>query len=75
MRAVWVAFCIMVFAGPAYAGKSCDELKAEIETKIQGHGVKEFTLEILPASEDKGDKKVVGTCEAGSKQILYRKGS
>lgn len=75
MRAVWVALCVMVLAGPAYASKSCDELKAEIEAKIQGHGVKQFTLEVLPATEDAGGKRVVGTCEGGSKQIVYKKGS
>ncbi|MBK9219039.1 MAG: DUF1161 domain-containing protein [Uliginosibacterium sp.] len=74
MRAVWVAVCVMVLAGPAHAAKSCDELKAEIEAKIQGHGVKQFTLEVVPAGEASG-KKVVGSCEAGSKQIVYERGS
>lgn len=74
MRAVWVALSVMALAGPAYASKSCDELKAEVEAKIQGHGVKSFTLEILPAAEVK-DQRVVGSCEGGNKKIVYKKGA
>ena len=42
-------------ASPAWAMKSCDELKAEITTKIESHGAKNFTLEVV-ASDQAADK-------------------
>ncbi len=50
--------------------KPCDELKAEIAAKIDANGVKNYTLEIVP-TEQVGDRKVVGSCEGGSKKIVY----
>jgi hypothetical protein len=57
----------------ATAGKSCDELKSEIDTKLKAKGVKTFTLDIV-AKADVKDGKVVGSCERGSKKITYKKG-
>lgn len=69
--------------------KPCEELKSEIEEKIKKNGVQAFTLDIVPkgeasktAASTEGDAKkeaaagkgkVVGTCEGGTKQILYTK--
>ena len=69
--------------------KPCDELKSEIEEKIKKNGVQTFTLDIVakgdaakPEASKEGDAKkegasgqgkVVGTCEGGTKQILYKK--
>lgn len=55
---------------PSWAAKPCDELKSEIATKLDGKGVKGYTLEVVPADQA-GDKKVVGSCEGGSKKIVY----
>ncbi len=52
--------------------KPCDELKSEIEAKLQAKGVKDYTLEIVPADQVK-DQKVIGSCERGSKKITYSK--
>ena len=54
-------------------GKSCDELKSEIATKLDGKGVTGYTLDIVAADQEAGDKKVVGTCEGGAKKIVYGK--
>jgi hypothetical protein len=54
------------------AGKSCEELKSEIATKIDGKGVTGYELEIVP-TDQVGDKKVVGSCEGGEKKIVYSK--
>lgn len=70
-----LSVCLVVLAmlsAPAFAKKSCDELKSEIEARIQSHGVTAFTLEIVNKGEAK-DAKVVGTCEGGSKEITYKK--
>jgi len=46
---------------------------AKIEAKIQAKGVKAFTLTIVDKDE-KSDLRVVGTCDGGSKKILYKRG-
>lgn len=58
---------------PAWAQKSCDELKTEIAANIEAKGVKKFQLEIVAAADVK-DQKVVGSCEGGTKKITYKKG-
>lgn len=57
---------------PAWAAKSCEELKAEIEAKLQAKGVAAYMLEIVPAEEVK-DAEVVGSCEGGTKKIIYKR--
>ena len=61
-------------SSPAWAqAKACEELKSEIEAKIKKNGVEKFTLDIVDADKQ-ADGKVVGTCEAGAKKIVYKKG-
>jgi len=50
--------------------KPCDELKLEIAAKIEANGVKDYTLEIVD-KDYSGEGKVVGTCDGGSKKIVY----
>ncbi len=50
--------------------KPCEELKSEIEAKLKEKGVTGYTLEIVPADQVK-DQKVVGSCEGGTKKIIY----
>lgn len=58
----------------AQGPKSCEDLKAEIAKKLEANNVKFYTLEIVPKDKD-GEGKVVGSCEAGTKKILYSKQS
>jgi hypothetical protein len=58
--------------GYAQGPKSCDELKAEIAKKLDANNVKSYSLDIVPKDQD-APGKVVGTCEAGSKKIMYSK--
>jgi len=61
-------------SGSAWAQKKdCAELKGEIEAKIKKNGVEKFTLDIVEASAQ-ADGKVVGTCDGGSKKIVYKRG-
>lgn len=55
------------------APKSCEELKAEIEAKIQANNVSSYTLEIVTNDEVHDQNMVVGTCENGRKKIIYQK--
>jgi hypothetical protein len=64
-------FAAIVFvSAPAFAAKPCEELKAEIEKKLEAKGVKAYSLEIV-ANADVVDKKVVGSCDGGTKKIVY----
>jgi uncharacterized protein DUF1161 len=56
--------------GQAHAAKPCEELKSEIAAKLDEKGVKGYELTIV-ASDEVGDAKVVGSCDAGSKKITY----
>ena len=68
-----LALCpLFLFASPAFAQKSCDELKSNIAAKLESKGVKNYQLEIVAADEAK-DGKTVGTCEHGKKKITYKK--
>lgn len=55
------------------APKPCEELKAEIEAKIQARGVSSYTLEIVPNAEVSDPNMIVGSCEGGTKKIIYQK--
>ncbi|MEN2394851.1 DUF1161 domain-containing protein [Pseudomonas halotolerans] len=74
MKKWMVALGLLSLAGAAFAdGKPCEELKSEIAAKIDANGASGYTLEIV----DKGtatDGEVVGSCEGGTKEIVYKKG-
>ncbi|WP_338521853.1 DUF1161 domain-containing protein [Pseudomonas batumici] len=66
-------FCCMLATTALAATKPCEELKAEIETKIQAAGVSSYTLEIVANDEVHDQNMVVGSCDGGSKKIIYQK--
>jgi hypothetical protein len=64
----------LLIASPAFAQvKPCEELKGEIDTKIKNNGVPAFTTMIVDKDAAE-DGKVVGTCEGGSRKIVYKRG-
>ncbi|KAF0861948.1 DUF1161 domain-containing protein [Pseudomonas sp. LD120] len=70
--ALAVVSCALASSALA-APKPCDELKAEIEAKIQARGVPSYTLEIVNNDEVQDTNMVVGSCENGTKKIIYQK--
>jgi hypothetical protein len=69
---------LLSVSGSLYAEgpKPCDELKAEIAQKLEAKGVTSYSLEIVPTEQTKdAEGKVVGSCEASSKKIVYHKTS
>lgn len=64
--------CFALISTQAFAGKPCEELKGEIAAKMEANGVKSYILEIVPADQV-GEGKVVGSCEGGTKKIIYTK--
>ncbi|MCL2878564.1 MAG: DUF1161 domain-containing protein [Acidobacteria bacterium] len=64
----------LLFCLPAMAQiKPCEELKSEIDAKLQEKGVQNYTLEVVPAGEV-GSKTVVGSCNGGKDKIVYTRG-
>ncbi|MHB8502450.1 MAG: DUF1161 domain-containing protein [Candidatus Acidiferrales bacterium] len=57
----------------AQSPKACEELKTEIANKLEAKGVKSYSLEIVAKDQEVTDGKVVGTCEGGTKKIVYKK--
>jgi hypothetical protein len=75
MRKLVLSLLLVIAATPALAQpKDCGELKAEIDAKITANGVAEFTTTIIDKDAE-ADGKVVGTCENGTKKIVYKRGS
>lgn len=73
MKRFFLAVGLLSLAGAAFAdGKSCEELKAEIAEKLDAKGVAGYSLEIVDKGTADGGK-IVGTCEKGTKEIVYKK--
>jgi hypothetical protein len=74
-RFVLAVICAALATQSLAAPKDCEELKNEIEVKIQANAVPSYTLEIVTKEEaDKHDSAmVVGTCDFGTKAIIYQK--
>ena len=86
MRKMLIATCLLGFSVSAMA--SCDDVKSQIDTKLQAKGVTSYTLEIVPVAQAAAPAaasgaaatpaketagKVVGTCEGDAKQIVYKR--
>jgi len=75
MRTTALVLALTLLASPAFAQrKDCNELKAEIDAKITANGVKAFTTTIVDKDAPE-DGQVVGTCDGGTKKIVYKRGS
>jgi hypothetical protein len=73
MKKFILAVGLLSLAGAAFAdGKSCEELKGEIAAKLDAKGVSGYSLEIVDKGSA-GGGKVVGTCEKGTKEIVYKR--
>jgi hypothetical protein len=66
------AMAMMAVLGQVHAAKPCEELKAEIAAKLDAKGVQGYALEIVE-NDKLGEARPVGSCEAGTKKIIYKK--
>ena len=64
---------LAVASTPAFARKSCDELKQEIAAKLDAKGVQHYTLDVV-AHDAQDARKTVGTCDGGTQRIVYERG-
>ncbi|VEF06498.1 Protein of uncharacterised function (DUF1161) [Pseudomonas fluorescens] len=67
--------CSALATSVVAAPKDCEELRKEIEIKIQAKAIPSYTLEIITAEEAKqhDSAMIVGACENGTKRIIYQK--
>ncbi|MFF7707233.1 DUF1161 domain-containing protein [Pseudomonas sp. NPDC007930] len=73
MKKFLLAVGMLSMASGAFAaGKPCDQLKGEIDAKIKAKGASGYSLDVVDKGASAGGK-VVGTCEAGSKEIVYKR--
>ncbi|MGV8919587.1 MAG: DUF1161 domain-containing protein [Pseudomonas sp.] len=74
MKKFILAVGLLSIAGTALAaGKSCDELKSEVDAKIKAKGASTYSLDVV-AKGSSTDGKVVGTCDAGKNELVYKRG-
>jgi hypothetical protein len=76
MKLIAAVGVLLFVSVPAHAqtAKPCEELKDEITKKLDAKGVKGFTLEIVAKDKD-AEGKVVGSCDGGTKKIIYNRTS
>jgi len=75
-RVLWILLLIFPLTEcPSFAQrKDCEELKMEIASKLEAKGVKNYTLTIVANAEVKDSDQVVGSCDGGTKKIIYKRG-
>lgn len=76
MKRIGLAILCSALATSAIAApKDCEELRKEIEIKIQAKAIPSYTLEIITAQEARqhDSAMIVGSCENGTKRIIYQR--
>lgn len=65
---LWLALVATARAG------NCEDIRAGIDARIKTSGVANYTLTVVDTAAD-APGKVVGSCDRGSKKIVYSKES
>jgi hypothetical protein len=52
--------------------KPCDDLKSDIAKKLAAKNVSNYSLEVVDKGKE-GESKAVGSCDGGTKSIVYSK--
>jgi hypothetical protein len=73
MKRLLLAMSLALLSSTAFAAKNCEELKTEIDAKMKANGVKSYTFHIVAADVAVAAGQVVGTCEGGTKKIIYKR--
>ncbi|KQW64310.1 DUF1161 domain-containing protein [Variovorax sp. Root411] len=66
------ALALLAGAAAAQGAEDCEALRTRIESKIAAAGVARFTVTVVDANAS-ANGQVVGSCELGSKKIVYLK--
>ncbi len=73
-RIASVSLCMLfVMSGVQYsvAGMPCETLKSKIEDGLKAKGVQGYSLTVVDKSDTTTPGNTVGTCEGGTKKIVY----
>jgi hypothetical protein len=68
--ALALSAALLALAPAVGAAETCETIQARIDAKIRASGVQAFTLRTVDAAA-KVDGKVVGSCDLGTKKIVY----
>lgn len=72
---LWMAAAVLLSCAyataQAPARKPCEDLKADITKKLEAKGVTSYALDIVDKGKESPDAKVVGSCDGGTKSIVY----
>ena len=68
-----IALLSVPVGSSAQERKPCEELKSEIAAKLDAKSVKGYTLEIVAKDAEVTDGTVVGTCDGGTKKVIYKR--
>lgn len=74
MKYVFAMLAMAVMATPVWAKQDCEELRDRIAAKLESKKIASYSLEIIDAKQPHKGGRVVGTCDLGSKKIIYTKG-
>jgi uncharacterized protein DUF1161 len=74
MKRILLAALLLFTVSPVLAADDddCKGVAKELEAKMLALGEKNFYLDVVPANQVK-NARVVGSCEAGAKKIVYRR--
>jgi hypothetical protein len=87
MLKVAIVSSLILLSFPAIAERlDCEVLKARVDAKLQAKGVQSYTLEIVEMSDTANQSgassavtankgKEVGTCDGGTKRLIYTRGN
>lgn len=71
-----LALVAVIALFPLLAHASCDTVKSQIDAKLKANHVAHYTLDVVSADQaGSSGGKVVGSCEGGSKKIVYTRGT
>jgi hypothetical protein len=65
-----LALLALLAAGSATSASNCDDIKLRIDAKIKASGAGGYTLDVVDANA-KTAGKVVGSCDLGTRKIVY----
>ena len=65
-----LALAALLLASSASSATTCDAIRTQIDSTIRAAGVQHYTLTTIDAGA-KADGKVVGSCDLGTKKIVY----
>ena len=70
MRSITTLAGLLMLTGAAQAAGNCDSIRDQIDAKVRAGGVSRFTLTVVDAGTTAAGRNV-GSCERGSKKIMY----